>query len=74
MGPIVLSRVSLPQGLLVCTVEPSLLDTNGTYRIVQYSEVSLPQWLLMCTVEPSLVDTNGTYRIVQYSELSMCRN
>ncbi len=36
------------------------MDTNGTYRIVQYSEASLSQGLLMCTVEPSLVDTNGT--------------
>ncbi len=29
------------------TVEPSLVDTNGTYRCVQYSEVSLSQGLLM---------------------------
>ncbi len=39
----------------MCTVEPSLVDTNGTYRIVQYSEVSLPQGLL---IENELVAIN----------------
>ncbi len=41
------------------TVEPSLVDTNGTYHCVQY------------TVKPSLVDTNGTCHCVQYSEVSL---
>ncbi len=55
------------------TVEPSLVDTNGTYHCVQYTvEPSLVDTngtyhCVQYTVEPSLVDTNGTYHCVQYT-------
>ncbi len=59
------------------TVEPSLVDTNGTYHCVQYTvEPSLvdtngTSHCVQYTVEPSLVDTNGTYHCVQYREVSL---
>ncbi len=64
MGPIIVSSIQW---------NPSLVDTNGTYHCVQYTEESSlvdtngTYHCVQYTVEPSLVDTDGTYHCVQYT-------
>ncbi len=41
LATVAASRTYVKIFLALCTEEPSLVDTNGTYYFVQYSEVSL---------------------------------